>query len=178
MSAINRQRLLFRHFAEIPHGQAVLCPILENTTVAAICNQLIGVLSHCGVQIVLDHQHDSCSLGTTRRVALDWPCVHGITRLQSVHVNPPKVFEFLSKLWSQHFVLIRWEITQRIAQRQFFLFSREDVFSNWSMAPLLRSHLERRQFRRNTLCNSRMKRLIGCTRFLLHRLFVFPVRLS
>ena len=58
MARVHHEGLLVGHGREILHHEAVLSPVLEHGSVAAVCDQLVRMLSHAVVQVVLDHGHD------------------------------------------------------------------------------------------------------------------------
>ena len=62
MSGIHHQRLVVGHLAQVSHRQAVLRPVLEDGTVAAVDDEFVRVLCHFRVEVVLYHQHDGGSL--------------------------------------------------------------------------------------------------------------------
>ena len=58
MAGIHHQCLRVGHLREIFHSEQILCPVLENGTVAAVGDQFVGMLGHPRIEIVLDHHHD------------------------------------------------------------------------------------------------------------------------
>ncbi len=58
MTGVNNERLFISHLREIFHCQPVLGPVLKNCTIAAVSDQLMGVLGHCRIKIVGYHQHN------------------------------------------------------------------------------------------------------------------------
>lgn len=55
MTGIEYQRLLIGHFGQILHYKKVLCPILKNSAVTTIGNQLMRMLSNCIIEIIAEH---------------------------------------------------------------------------------------------------------------------------
>ncbi len=90
----------------------------------------MGVLRDGGIQIVLDHQHDSGRLLALRRVVADGPGMHRIGRAVSVHVDAAVVLEFLGKFGGELGVQGRWEIPQSVLECKPFLGPGQDVFAN------------------------------------------------
>ena len=58
MAGIHHESLVFRHLTEVSHRQSILCPVLENCTVASVGNQFVRKLGDGGVEIILNHHHD------------------------------------------------------------------------------------------------------------------------
>ena len=90
----------------------------------------MGVLRDGGIQIVLDHQHDSGRLLALRRVVADGPGMHCVGRAVTVHVDAAVVLEFLGKFGGELRVQGRGEIPQSVLERKPFLSPRQNVFAN------------------------------------------------
>ena len=101
MAAIHDKCLLVSHLAKILHDQPVLCPVLENGTVATIDDEFVRVLSHLRVKIVLYHQHDGCCLPTLMRIVVDGTGMHLVAGTIAIHVDATIAFQLFSKLRSQ-----------------------------------------------------------------------------
>ena len=129
MSRVHYQGLTLGHLRQVLHRQAVLRPVLEHGTVAAISDKFVRMLGHARVQIVLYHQHYGRSLPTLGRVLLDGAGVHRIMRAQPIHVYAAIAAQLLGKFRSQDGVLFLREIAQRIFQSQGLLCGREDILA-------------------------------------------------
>ena len=129
MSAVHYQRLLVCHLAQVLHHKAILCPVLEHGTIAAVGDEFVRMLCHRFVQIVLDHHHDGGSLTALVGILVNGSCLHLIAGTEAVHINAAIVFEFLRKLGQQGLVELGGEVAQCIAQREFLLFGCEDVLA-------------------------------------------------
>ena len=129
VAAVHHQRLLVGHLAQVLHHQAVLRPVLEHRTVAAVGDQLVRVLRHGRVQVVLDHQHDGRCLLTLRGVVIDGPRVHRMLRTQAIHVDAAVLPQLLRELGRQRGVVLRVEVAQGVAQGELLLLGREDVLA-------------------------------------------------
>ena len=129
MARVQDEGLLFAHFREVLHGEQVLRPILENGSVAAIGNQLFGMLGHLGVEVVLNHQHNGCCLPATGGIGLYGPCIHGVIRPKAIHVNAPVALQLFGKLRPQNPVMPGMKIAQGILNGQFFLFFAENALN-------------------------------------------------
>ena len=82
-------------------------------------------------------------------------------RTQTVHVNASIVLELLGKFRGEFSVLARWEITQRIPQRELLLFGGQDVFAHRSVAPFWIALEGRWQDAWKTLLDSGLKFSLG-----------------
>ena len=131
--AVHDEGLLLRHFAQIAHHEAVLCPVLEDGAVSAVGDEFLRMLRDGRVQVVLDHQHDGRRLGRPCGVMVDGPGVHRVIRHEPIHVDAAKVLQLLGEFRSELRVLFGWEIAQGICQGQLLLLRGEDVLSNGSM---------------------------------------------
>src|SRR5436853_6626435 len=78
----------------------------------------MGMLSHGGIEIILDHEHDRCGMTRTMRIVCDRTRLHLITRTEPVHVNASVFLQLIEKLGCQYAVMLRIKISQRIVQRQ------------------------------------------------------------
>ena len=87
MTGIHDESLLVGHLAEVLHHEAILCPVHENRTVAAIGDELVGVLSYTRVEVILDHQHDGSSLFAAMRIVADGTSLHLVAWTVAVHVD-------------------------------------------------------------------------------------------
>ena len=110
MAGVHDEGLLLRHCGEIFHSQAVLGPVLEDGSVAAVGDELVRMLRHSRVQIVLDHCHYGGGLFAFCRVFSDWPGVHRIVRTQAVHIYAAVFAEFTGELRGECAVLMFREI--------------------------------------------------------------------
>ena len=86
MPRIHNKCLLVGHLTQVFHNQTVLCPVLENSTIATVCNQFVRVLSHSLVKVVLDHHHDSSSLMRLVWVFVNRTSVHFVCRAEAIHI--------------------------------------------------------------------------------------------
>ena len=154
MAGVHDQGLVFFHLAQILHGQTVLRPVLEHRPVAAVGDELLGVLRHGRVEVVLDHQHDRGGLAALGRVPIDGVRLHVVRRAQAVHVNASVVLELQGKFRGELRMLMRREITKRVAQRKFFFLGRQDVLAHWGVAPFGVALDGRRQRLRKALLNN------------------------
>ena len=144
MPRIHDQGLLVGHFRQIFHDQTVLRPVLENGTVPAIGNQFVRMLRHRRIQVILNHQHDSCRLTAFGRILLDRAGEHRVIRTETVHVNAPVGFQFLGELRRQDRMVLGGEVTQSIAQCQFLLFGAQDVLA---LGRMVHTRIVRLRFR-------------------------------
>ena len=115
MSAVHHERLFFGHLREVLHHQSVLCPVLENTSVSTVSDQLLRVLCYSGIEVVLDHQHDRCSLLRFGWVPIDRTCLHFVGWTEAIHVDPSIVLEFLCKLFREFSMHFLWKVAQAVA---------------------------------------------------------------
>ena len=129
MSGIHHQCLLVGHLAQILHSESVLCPVLEYCAIAAISNEFVRVLCHCGVEVVLNHQHNSCCLAGTMGILVDRTSIHVVARAEAIHIDSAVVLQFFSKLRRKLCMKFCREIPQRIAKRQFFLIFGENLLA-------------------------------------------------
>ena len=129
MAGIHDQCLLVGHLRKILHHQSVLCPILEDGTVAAIDYQLMGMLRHSRVEVVLNHEHDGSRLTRAVRVFINWTGLHLVLRTIPIHIYTPILPQLLGKFRCQGGMKMLWEVAQGITQRQLLLFRREDVLA-------------------------------------------------
>ena len=129
MTRIHHECLFIGHLTQIFHHQSVLCPVLEDSAITAVGDQLMRMLCHGLVQVVLDHHHDCGSLFRTMGILIDRTGIHLITGTEAIHIDTSVLFQLLGKLWRQCGMELLGEVTQGIAQCQFFLLSGEDIFS-------------------------------------------------
>ena len=129
MTGIHHQRLVVGHLAEVFHRKAILRPILKNSPISAISNQLVRMLRHRRIEVVLNHQHDSRRLLRTGWVLINGACIHGVARPEAVHVNSAVFAQLLYKLGCQHRMMPGMKVPQCVAQGQLFFSFAEDVFS-------------------------------------------------
>jgi len=122
---VHHQRLAVGHLRQVLHRQAVLRPVLEHGAVAAVGDQLVGMLRHGLVQVVLDHQHHSRGLAAAAGIFVDRPRIHLVVGTQAVHVDAPVFAQLLGKLPGQRGVVLRGEITQCVPDRQHLLLGRK-----------------------------------------------------
>ena len=111
MSGVHHECLLIGHLAQIFHREAVLCPVLEDGAVAAVDDELVGMLCHRGVEVVLDHQHDGRCLLAKGGILLDGAGVHLVGRTEAVHVDATVFFQLFGKLRGQRSVPFLGEVT-------------------------------------------------------------------
>ena len=121
------QGLVVGHRGEVLHGQQVLRPVLKDSPIAAIGNELVRVLRYGGIQIVLNHQHDGCGLLGLRRVFMNGPGLHGIGRPKAVHVNAAIKLQFLGEFRSQHLMMAGLKVAERVAQGELFFVGTQNV---------------------------------------------------
>ena len=129
VAAVHHQCLLVGHLREVFHHQAVLGPVLEHGAVAAVGNQLVGMLCHSGVQVVLNHQHDGGSLTALGGILVDGAGIHLVSGTQTVHIDAAVFLQLLGKLGSQHGVVLRVKIAEGVADSQLLLGGRKDVLA-------------------------------------------------
>ncbi len=153
VAAVHDKRLFVGHLAQIFHHQAILCPVLEHGPVAAVGNQLMGMLCHTRVEVVLDHHHDGGSLGGAVRIFVDGTGIHGVCGPEPVHVDASITFQLFGKLRSQSGMKMLGEIAQRISQGQSLQFGGEDVLALWCMVDVRVIRLCFRQGFRYSLTN-------------------------
>ena len=122
MTRVHHERLLVGHLAEIFHCESVLRPVLEDGAVASVDDKLVRMLSHFGVKVVLNHEHDGGSLLGAVRILVDGACVHIVCRAIAVHVYASVRVEFGDELRRQLRVQRLREVAQCVAQRQLPLF--------------------------------------------------------
>ena len=122
MTRVHHERLLVGHLAEIFHCESVLRPVLEDGAVASVDDKLVRMLSHFGVKVVLNHEHDGGSLLGAVRIFVDGACVHIVCRAIAVHVYASVRVEFGDELRRQLCVQLFREVAQCVAQRQLPLF--------------------------------------------------------
>ena len=151
VTAVHHQRLLVGHLREVFHHQTVLCPVLEHGAVAAVCNQLVGMLCHCRIQVVLNHQHDGGSLTALGGILVDGAGIHLVGRTQTVHIDAAVFLQLLGKLGSQHSMVLRVEIAEGVADSQLLFRGREDVLALGRMVHCRVIRLRFGQGIRNTL---------------------------
>ena len=58
VAAVHDQGLFLGHLAQVLHGETVLGPVLKYPAVTTVGDEFFRMLRHCGVQVVLDHEHD------------------------------------------------------------------------------------------------------------------------
>ena len=136
MSRVHHERLLVGHLAQVFHHQAVLCPVLEDGAIAAVDDELVGMLCHARIQVVLDHQHDGSSLTRACRILVDGTGIHLIFGAIAVHVDAAVFFQFLGKLRSQGGMEMLGEVAQSVPQGEFLLLGGEDVLALGRMVNL------------------------------------------
>ena len=133
MAAVHHEGLLVGHLREVFHHEAVLCPVLKHCAVATIGDEFVGVLCHCGVQVVLNHQHDGGSLTTFGGIFLNGAGIHLVGGTQAVHINAAVLLQLLGKLLGQHLVILGGKIAQGVADGQFLLGRRQYVLTFWGV---------------------------------------------
>ena len=121
MTAIHHKRLLVGHLAQVFHHEPILCPVLEDGSVATVDNQLMGMLGHTRIQVVLNHQHDGCRLTTPVWIVVDGTCIHVVAGTIAVHIDAAIAFQLFSKLRKELCMQVFGEIAQSVAQSQPFL---------------------------------------------------------
>jgi hypothetical protein len=136
VAAVHHQRLRVGHLAQVLHHQAVLRPVLEHRTVAAVGDQLVRVLRHGRVQVVLDHQHDGRGLLALRGVLVDGPRVHRVFRTQAVHIDAAVGVQLGGELRGQRGVVLRVEVAQCVPKGQLLLLGAQDVLALGGVAHL------------------------------------------
>ena len=107
---IHSKRLLVGHRSQILHRQAVLRPVLEDSTISAIYNQLVRMLRHTRVEVVLNHRHDSRSLTALSGILIDWTSIHIVARTETIHIDSAIGAELLCKLRSERCMELLREI--------------------------------------------------------------------
>ncbi len=137
MSAVHHERLLVGHLGEIFHHQTVLCPVLEDGSVAAVDDQFVRMLRNARVEVVLNHEHDGGRLTRACRIFVNRTGEHLIARTVAVHVDAAVGLQLLGKLRRQLRMQMLGEIAQCVAQGQPFLFCCEDIFAFGRMVDVL-----------------------------------------
>ena len=129
MAAVHDEGLLVGHLAEVFHHQAVLSPVLEDGAVATVGDELVRMLSHGGVEVILDHQHDGGRLTALGRILLDGAGVHLVGGAQTVHIDAAVLLQLFGKLLGQHLVVLGGKIAQGVADGQLLLGRRQDILT-------------------------------------------------
>src|SRR5688572_30126141 len=134
MTGVHMQRLIFRHCSEVLHGKQILRPVLKYSAVTSICNQLVGMLRHCRIQVVLDHHHNCSSLHALEWIFPQWPCIDRVGWPETVHVDPAVLVKLFKELRCQDLVMPRVKIAQGIFNGKLLFYIGKDVLSPWCMA--------------------------------------------
>ena len=129
MPGIHDQGLIFSHFRKILHRKAVLRPVLEHGAVAAVGDQLVGMLGDPRVEVVLNHQHDGRRLPAAGGIFADRTRMHLVVGTQAVHIDTAVAAQLLGELLRQHGVVPDRKIAQGVFQGQRLLLVRKDVLA-------------------------------------------------
>lgn len=146
MTAIHDQSLVVFHVGEILHHKAILSPVLEDGAIATVDDQLVRMLSHGRIQVVLNHQHDSCGLLAFARIFVNRTGIHLIGRAETVHVDAAVFFQFFGKFGGQHSVVLGRKIAQGVADGELLFFLGQDVLAFRGMIDILVVFFHFRQF--------------------------------
>ena len=136
MPRVHHQRLAVGHLRQILHCEAVLRPVLEHRAVAAVGDQLVGMLSDLRVEVVLDHQHDGRRLPAAGGILVDGPRIHLVIGTQAVHIDTAVFAQLLGELLRQNGVVLDGEVTQGVFQGQHLLFVQKDILALGRMVDL------------------------------------------
>ncbi len=129
MPRVHHEGLSVGHLAEIFHRQAVLCPVLEHGSIAAVGNQFMWMLGHGRVEVVLYHHHDCRSLTRPGWVLVDRPGIHFVVGPIAVHVDTAVATQFVGKLRGKLCVERCREVAQSITQGEAFFVGRENFLT-------------------------------------------------
>ena len=125
------------------------------------------MLSHAGIQVVLDHQHDGSSLTRTCGILIDGTGIHLIFGTIAVHVDAAVFLQLLGKLGRQSGVEVLGEVAQGVPQGELLLLGGEDVLAFGRMVNLGVVGLHFGQFLGDTTAN------VGNEFFFGHNMIVF-----
>ena len=100
VTRIHHKGLLIGHLTEVFHHEAVLRPVLKDSTVSAVGDQLVRVLSYTRIEVVLNHQHDSRRLLRAMRIFIDGAGIHSVLRTVAIHIYASVLLEFFRKFGS------------------------------------------------------------------------------
>lgn len=64
---LHSESLVLLHDLQVVHREVVLCPVLEDCTVATVGDQLVWELRNLRIKIVLNHQHDPSGLAASEQ---------------------------------------------------------------------------------------------------------------
>ena len=120
---------VFLQLGQVLHGEQVLRPVLEYRPVAPVGNQFVGVLGHCRIQVVLDHEHDGGCLLIFRRVLFDRSGVHSVCRPVAVQINASKFLQFLGAFRGHGRMVLHRNVAQGVLDGQYFFFRGENVLA-------------------------------------------------
>lgn len=129
MARVHHEGLLVGHLGEVLHRQTILCPVLEDGAIASIDDQLVRVLCHARVEVVLDHQHDGCSLLRTMGIVGDVAGLHLIGGTVAVHIDTTVLAQLLGELGGKLCVKLLRKIAERVAQSELLLLRGEDILA-------------------------------------------------
>ena len=129
MTRIHHKRLLVSHLAQILHHKTILCPVLEDGSVATVDDKFVRMLCHLGIEVVLNHKHDAGSLLRAMRILVNGSCIHIIMRTITIHIDTSVLVELFHKLGSQLCMQVLREITQRITQGKLSFLGCEYLFA-------------------------------------------------
>src|SRR5690606_8629467 len=107
---------------------------LEYRAIAAIGDELMGVLGDSGIQIVLDHHHDRRGMPTSGGIFFYRSGVHRVCRAESIHINAAVGLKLVQELLGQVLVPFLRKVTQRIFHSEPFFWRAKYVFAFWSVA--------------------------------------------
>ena len=133
---VHHQRLAVGHLRQVLHRQAVLRPVLEHGAVAAVGDQLVGMLGDPRVEVVLNHQHDGRRLPAAGGIFADRTRMHLVVGTQAVHIDTAVAAQLLGELLRQHGVVPDRKIAQGVFQSQRLLLVRKDVLAFGRMVDL------------------------------------------
>ena len=125
------------------------------------------VLSHCIVEVIIDHQHNRSRLFRTCWIVVDIARLHFIVWAQTIHINTSISAQLLSKFRCQLCMMFLWKIAQRITQCQLFFLCCQNLFTLRSMVNLWLISFWLWQYVRNT-CRNVFSKFFKC-----HKILVF-----
>ena len=94
---VHHQSLFVCHFRQVFQSQAILHPILKNSTISTIRDEFMRMLCDAVIKVVLDHEHDRFGLFTFARILVNWSGKNRVLRHESIHVNSTEVSQFFCK---------------------------------------------------------------------------------
>ena len=157
MAGVHDKGLLVGHRSQVLHDKTVLGPVLENCSVSAVGNQLMGMLCNSRIEVVLNHRHDGSRLTASGWIFVNGARKHSIIRTETIHVDASVLLQLPGKFFCEDLMMLLREVSQGIFDCQDFLLVAEYILAPGRVIYIVVIRFCLRKLRRDAFQNRFLK---------------------